>query len=176
MNASSNRFLSHRVSSLFSRILLLSTFCGGSLNAADKIDIRIGGHHYTAYRTVDLEKAKGEAREKKQALAWIASDPKALQNDGRITGKGSRAGTSHAFAALGDRAVLVFMDAFAENHQCPKIVDEALHTPNPHYTPPTVVLLDAEMSKVLGVVIYDPDFETRKESFKRAILELEPKK
>jgi hypothetical protein len=40
-------------------------------------------------------------------------------------------------------------------------LDEALHTPNPHYTPPTVVFLDSAASQVLATVIYEPDFAKR---------------
>jgi len=140
--------------------------------AAEKIVIKVNNRTISAYRLADFEQAKKEAKESKKHIAWIASSPKVLENNGSITGTSGRAATSHAFAAMGDRAVLVFQDAFAENHQGPAIVDEALHTPNPHYTPPSVVILDAELSRVVGVILYEPDFERRKEAFKNAILQM----
>jgi hypothetical protein len=141
------------------------------LTAAEKITIQVMGRPVSAYRTADVEQAKKEAKETKKPIAWIASSPKVLENNGDIKGKSGRAATSHAFAALGGRAVLVFMDAFEENHKVLKLVDDALHTPNPHYTPPSVVFLDPDATKVLAVVTYDADFEKRKEAFRKAILD-----
>jgi hypothetical protein len=46
------------------------------------------------------------------------------------------------------------------NHNVLPLVDKALHTPNPHYTPPSVVFLDPEAKQVLTVVTYEREFAT----------------
>jgi hypothetical protein len=61
------------------------------------------------------------------------------------------------------------MDAYEENHAVLKLVDDALHTPDPHYTPPTVVFLDSEAKRVLATVIYEPDFTKRAQALAKAL-------
>ena len=68
-----------------------------------------------------------------------------------------------------DKTVLVFEDAYEENHKVLKLVDDALHTPDPHYTPPTVVFLDPEAKQVLVTVIYEPDFLKRAQALANAL-------
>jgi hypothetical protein len=81
----------------------------------------------------------------------------------------------HAFLALHSKTVLVFMDAYEENHKVLPLVDEALHTPDPHYTPPTVVFLDPEAKRVLTTVTYEPDFERRAHALAKALEEVKGK-
>jgi hypothetical protein len=157
--------------------LALMTGClfAFSSNAADKVTITINKQTITAYRTVDLESAKKEAVAAKKPIAWIASAPKLLDGKGNIAQTSSRGATLHAFYALRDRAVLVFMDAYEENHKVLQLVDDALHTPDPHYTPPTVVFLDPQAKQVLATVIYEPDFQKRAGALAKALEEIKGK-
>jgi hypothetical protein len=143
--------------------------------AADKLTVTINKQTITAYRTADLEAAKKEAVTAKKPMAWIATSPKLLDGKGTITLETSRGATLHAFYALRDKAVLVFMDAYEENHKVLPLVDNALHTPNPHYTPPTVVFLDPAATKVLATVIYEPDFTKRAHALADALEEVKGK-
>jgi hypothetical protein len=138
-------------------------------NAADRIMITINQQPISAYRTVDLEAAKQEAAAARKSIAWIASSPALLDGKGTISGASSRSATLHAFYALRTQCVLVFMDAYEENHKVLQLVDDALHTPDPHYTPPTVVFLDAEAKQVLASVIYERDFAKRAMAFAKAL-------
>lgn len=101
-------------------------------NAGDKLTITINRQAIYAYRTADLESAKKEAAAAKKPIAWIATSPKVLDGNGSISLETSRGATLHAFYALRNKAVLVYMDAYEENHKVLKLVDDALHTPNPH--------------------------------------------
>lgn len=138
--------------------LALSSICA---DAADKVTVTINKQTISAYRTADLEAAKKEAIAAKKPIAWIASSPKLLDGTGTISGNSSRSATLHALFALRSSCVLVFMDAYEENHKVLQFVDDALHTPNPHYTPPTVVFLDSAATQVLATVIYQQDFAKR---------------
>lgn len=132
-----------------------------SASAADKVTVRINNQTISAWRTVDLESAKKEAMAAHKPIAWIASYPKYIDGTGTISTRGSRGATLQAFVALNGKAILVFEDAYAENHQVLKIVDVALHTPNPHYTVPGVVFLDPQATQVLATVAFEPDFAKR---------------
>jgi hypothetical protein len=149
-------------------LVILATFCL-SASAADKITVTINNKTISAWRTADLDSAKKEAAAAHKPIAWIASSPKLLDGRGSISQTTSRGATLHAFYALRDRAVLVFMDAYEENHKVPKLMDVALHTPDPHYTPPTVLLLDPEAKKVLATVIYEQDFVKRAKALAKAL-------
>lgn len=138
-------------------------------SAADKVTVTINKQTISAYRTVDLEAAKKEAAAARKPIAWIASAPKLLDGTGTISGNGSKSATLHAFYALRGSCVLIFMDAIEENHKVLKLVDGALHTPNPHYTPPTVVILDPEAKVVITTVIYEKDFARRAAAFGKAL-------
>jgi len=145
------------------------------VGAADKLTIRINNQTISAYRTADLEEAKKEAGAAHKAIAWIASSPKLLDGRGTISAQTSRGATLHAFFALHDRTVLVFMDAYEENHKVPALMDDALHTPDPHYTPPTVLFLDPEAKHVLTTVTYEPDFTKRAHALAKALEEVKEK-
>jgi hypothetical protein len=155
--------------------MLLAGFAPLWAGAADKISIRINNELISAYRTADLESAKKDAAAAHKPIAWIASSPKVLDGHGNISLSSSRGATLHAFFALRDRAVLVFMDAYEENHKVPQLMDDALHTPDPHYTPPTVLLLDPEAGKVLAKVIYEPDFLKRAKALAQALDDIKGK-
>jgi len=138
---------------------------------------RDGGHpikwkNHSGLSLVRFGSGTETAKDAKMPIAWIASSPKVLQNNGNIALSNGRGATLHAFSVFADKAVLVFQDAYAENHQGPQIVDHALHTPDPHYIPPTVVLLDSELKKVLATIPYEPDFNKRKQAFQQATAHL----
>jgi hypothetical protein len=158
---------------------LISLLAGAVLpfqvQAVEKISIRINNQLISAYRTGDLDAAKQEAATAHRPIAWIASAPKLLDGHGNISQTTSRGATLHAFFALRDRAVLVFMDAYEENHKVPEFIDYALHNPDPHYTPPTVLLLDSEAKKVLATVIYEPDFVKRAKALAKALDDIKGK-
>jgi hypothetical protein len=141
--------------------MMLLGFASLNANAADKIILTINHQTISIFRTVDLENAKKEAIAAHKPIAWIASAPQLLDGRGTIALENSRGATLHALYALRDKAVLIFEDAYAENHKVPPLVDNALHTPDPHYTPPTVLFLDPEVRQVLAKVIYEPDFVKR---------------
>jgi hypothetical protein len=92
-----------------------------------------------------------------------------MNGPGEMTERGSGNATLYAFYILKDKAILVFEDAYAENHRVLPLVDKALHTPNPHYTPPSVVFLDSEAKQVLAVVTYEREFANRSRSFADAL-------
>jgi hypothetical protein len=153
-------------------ILAISQLRG---EAAEKISVRINNQLISAYRTSDLELAKQEAVSSRNPIAWIASAPKLLDGRGTISQTNSRGATLHAVFALRARAVLVFMDAYEENHKSPGFIDYALHHPDPHYTPPTVLLLDPEATKVIATVIYEPDFVKRAKALAQGLEEAKGK-
>jgi hypothetical protein len=143
--------------------LFLALFLQASNNAdaADQITVTINHQTISLYRTADLEVAKKEAIAANKPIAWIASAPQLLDGQGIISGVSSRAATLHEIYALRDRTVLVFEDAYAENHKVLPLVDHAIHTPDPHPTPPIVVILDPEATNVLATVNYQRDFVKR---------------
>jgi hypothetical protein len=153
-------------------ILAISQLRG---EAAEKISVRINNQLISAYRTSDLELAKQEAVSSRKPIAWIASAPKLLDGRGTISQTNSRGATLHALFALRARAVLVFMDAYEENHKSPGFIDYALHHPDPHYTPPTVLLLDPEATNVIATVIYEPDFVKRAKALAQGLEEAKGK-
>ena len=146
-----------------------------TIRAADKISLQIGNVTIEAYRTVDLESAKKEAIAEHKPIAWIASATKVLSEKGTIARPDGRGATFHAFYALRTRAVLVFEDAFTENHKVLPLVDAALHTPDPHYTPPKVIFLNPDATEVLAKVEYEPDFEKRAHALADALAEVDAK-
>jgi len=165
--------MNKRLSGLTS--LLLLTCAPLQLNAAEKVTVKINNQIISAYRTTDLDTAKKEAAATHKPIAWIASAPSLLDGRGTITLTNSRGATLHAFFALRAAAVLVFMDAYEENHKVLQLADDALHAPDPHYTPPTVLFLDPEAKKVLAKVIYEPDFVKRAKSLAQALNDIKGK-
>ena len=154
---------------------LLLVWAPLGLNAADKITVRVNGEAISAFRTADLEAARQEAATAHKPVAWIASAPQLLDGKGSISQITSRGATLHAFFALRNRAVIVFMDAYQENHKVPQFIDDALHTPDPHYTPPTVLFLDHDAKKVIATVIYESDFVIRAKALAKALEDIKGK-
>jgi hypothetical protein len=143
--------------------------------AADKIILQVGNATISAYHTADLESAKKEAAAAHQPIAWIASVTKVLGEQGTIAGANGRGATFHAFYALRNRAVLVFEDAYEENHRVLPLVDTALHTPDQHYTPPKVIFLNPDATEVLATVEYEPDFQKRARALADALAQVDAK-
>jgi hypothetical protein len=154
---------------------LVVSFFFQPARAADKVSVQIGGVTISAYRTVDLDSAKKEAAAAHKPIAWIASATKILGENGTIARPDGRGATFHAFFALRTRAVLVFEDAFAENHNVLPLVDNALHTPDPHYTPPKVIFLNPDATEVLATVEYEPDFQKRAHALADALAQVDAK-
>ncbi len=146
-----------------------------NLQCAERLSIRVNNQLISVYPTSDLESAKKEAASAHKPIAWIATATKLLDGRGSITQTNSRGATLHAFFALRTRAVLVFMDAYEENHKCPDFIDYALHHPDPHYTPPTVLFLNSDADKVLATVTYEPDFVKRAKALALALDEVKGK-
>jgi hypothetical protein len=135
----------------------------------NKLTVTINGQTISAWRTADLESAKKEAIAAHKPIAWIAAGPDCLSGEYDMKARGSGNATKYAFYILRDKAILVFEDAYAENHKVLALVDRALHTPDPHYQLPSVVFLDPEAKKVLTVVTYERDFANRSRSFADAL-------
>jgi hypothetical protein len=158
--------------------LMLALLIGGAAFpalGADKIILHIGNATISAYRTADLESAKQEAAAAHKPIAWIASASKVLNETGTITRPDGRGATFHAFYALRSRTVLVFEDAFEENHKVLPLVDAALHTPDKNYTPPKVIFLNPDATEVLATVEYEPDAEKRAQALASALTQAEAK-
>ena len=149
--------------------LLLFGLIPLSAGAGSKWSISIRNHSVSFWRTADLEEAKKEAAAAHKPIAWIASAERNLDNSNAIAGSNGRDATLHALFALRDRTVLIFEDAYAENHKVLQLVDQALHTPDPHYTPPVVVFLNSDATKVLAKVPYEPDFKKRAQALAGAL-------
>lgn len=104
----------------------------------------------TIYRLSQVEEAKKRAQAEGKPIAWIGSYPEYLEPYTKpILGRGSHAATAYAIAALQKETILVFSDGRTENHTEPAIVDQALHSPNPHYTIPYVIILTPTLDKVI---------------------------
>jgi hypothetical protein len=103
----------------------------------------------TIYRMNQLEEAKIKAITEQKPIAWIASFPEHLTPAKDLMIEGSHSATSYAIRALQSDTIIVFSDGRLENHQEPPIVDQALHTPEPHYTVPGVIILTPALDKVI---------------------------
>ena len=143
--------------------------------AADKVVLRLGNATISAYRTADLESAKKDAAAAHKPIAWIASATKILGETGTISREDARGATFHSFFALRTRTILIFEDAYEENHKVLPLVDNALHTPDPHYTPPKVIFLNPEATEVLATVEFEPDFQKRAHALADALEQAEAK-
>ena len=167
--------LTGRLSIVRHTVIVALLLASANVIAADKVTIMINKQTISAYRTVDLESAKKEAKAAHKPIAWIATSPKMLDGKGTIALANSRGATLHAFYALRDKTILVYEDAYEENHKVLPLVDAALHTPDPHYTPPTVIFLDPDATNVLAKVTYEPDFQKRAQALGKALEEIKGK-
>lgn len=139
--------------------------------------VRKLGRLGAVYRLSELKEAQAEARKEGKPLAFLATATAALQSNASPSGKGSVAATIHVFDTLKGAAVIVFSDSYTENHTEPPIVDAALHPPeNTHYTPPKVVIVDAELTRVVYVVPYDTDVNVRAKLLGTALTKIKEQK
>src|SRR5438067_8153703 len=106
------------------------------------------------YRMSQLEEVKKRAAAEGKPIAWIATFAQHLAPYDKLMGKGSHAATAYAIRALQNDTILITSDSGTENHQEPAIVDHALHTPEPHYGAPMVVILNPTMDKVIDKILY----------------------
>ena len=160
------------IRSALTSLLLAATFAA---TPSVTQEIVVNRQRVSFWRTAELDDAKKEAAATHKPIAWIASAAQFLDGRGIISGKSSRAATAHALFALRDRAVIVYEDAYAENHKVLPLVDAALHTPNPHYTPPTVVFLNPDATEVLATVTYEKDYVKRAHALADALAQCKSK-
>ena len=127
------------------------------------------------YRMSQLEEAKKRAASEGKPIGWIASYPEYLTPYSNLKGSGSHAATAYAIRALEKETILVFSDGRTENHQEPSIVDQALHSPNPHYTVPGVVILTPALDKIICQAPYTGDADERIKVFTEALKKIRDK-
>jgi hypothetical protein len=145
--------------------------------AARQEKIRKLGRLGAGYRLTELSQAQAEARQDGKPLAFIATKLSLLQENELVTGTGGAAASIHAFEALKNAAVIVFTDAYTENHTQPSLVDIALHPPDDvHYTPPKVVITDPDLTKVIAVVPYTRGYATRQSLLTAALTKIKEAK
>jgi len=112
----------------------------------------------TIYRLSQVEEAKKRALAEDKPIAWIGGVTEHLEPYDKLQGKSSHAATAYAIRALQNETILVFSDGQTENHTEPPIVDQALHSPNPHYNIPYVIILTPSLDKVICKVPYAEEF------------------
>ena len=115
----------------------------------------------TIYRMAQLDEAKKRAAAEGKPIAWIASQPEYLTPHAKPMAKSSHSATTYAILALQKDVIIVFSDSNTENHHEPRIVDQALHEPNPHYTIPGVIILTPSLDKVICKAPYAEDSQER---------------
>lgn len=113
------------------------------------------------HRMSQLDEAKKRAATEGKPIAWIGTFAELLQPYDKLMGRSSHAATAYALRALQRETVMIYSDAQTENHQEPAIVDHELHTPNPHYTAPVVVILTPSLDKVIAKAPFTSDPQER---------------
>jgi hypothetical protein len=113
------------------------------------------------YRMSQLEEVKKRAAAEHKPIAWIGTFSKYLAPYNKLMGPSSHAATAYAIRALQNDTILIYSDSETENHQEPAIVDHELHTPNPHYTAPVVVILNPSLDKVIAKILHTSDGQER---------------
>lgn len=113
------------------------------------------------YRMSQWEEAKKKAQAEDKPIAWIGTATKYLAPSKNILGKGSHAATQYAIRALQRETILIYSDCETENHQEPRIVDQALHSPEAHYNVPGVIILTPALDKVIAKTFYKADAKER---------------
>lgn len=129
----------------------------------------------TIYRLNQVEEAKKRAMAEDKPIAWIGGVTAHLEPYDKPKGQSSHAATAYAIAALQKETILVFSDGQTENHTEPPIVDQALHSPNPHYNIPYVIILTPSLDKVICKAPYAADFSERVRIFTAVLNEIRDK-
>jgi hypothetical protein len=127
------------------------------------------------HRMSQLEEVKKKAAAEGKPIAWIGTFRKELEPYDKLMGKSSHAATAYAIRALQNDTILIYSDSETENHQEPPIVDHELHTPNPHYTAPVVVVLTPSLDKVICKILYTPDSQERVRLYTDALKKIRTK-
>ncbi len=128
------------------------------------------------YRMKQWEEAKKRAIAEDKPIAWIGAPARCLAPyQKNLLGKGSHAATKYAIHTLEKEAILIFSDAETENHQEPRIVDQALHSPDPHYNIPGVIILTPSLDKVITKTFYKADGNERRKEFSDSLKKIRDK-
>ena len=127
------------------------------------------------YRMSQLEEAKKRAAEEHKPIAWISTFTTNLVPHPKPMGKGSHAATTYAIRALQNDAILIYSDSATENHQEPPIVEREIHTPNPHFSVPVVVILNPAFDKVIAKILYIADGQERIRAYTDALKKIRDK-
>ena len=150
------------VGGVFALLILLSAISGFAAPAA-------------VYRMSQLEEAKKRAAEEHKPIAWISTFTTNLATHPKPMGKGSHAATTYAIRALQNDAILIYSDSATENHQEPPIVDREIHTPDPHFTVPVVVILNPALDKVIAKILYIAESQERIRAYTEALKKIRDK-
>ena len=153
--------------SLLWRALLLTPFWVGTISS-------LAGPS-PVHRMSQLEEVKKRATAERKPIAWIGTFSKTLAPYDKLMAKSSHAATAYAIRALQNETILIYSDSETENHQEPAIVDHELHTPNPHYTAPVVVILTPSLDKVITKILYTPDSQERVRLYTDALKKIRDK-
>jgi hypothetical protein len=127
------------------------------------------------YRLSQLEDVKKRAAAEGKPIAWIGTFAQLLAPYDKLMGQSGHAATAYAIRALQNDAILITSDSETENHKEPKIVDHELHTPNPHYTAPVVVILTPALDKVIAKILFTPDRKERVRVYTEALKKIRDK-
>ena len=127
------------------------------------------------HRMSQLEEVKKRAAAEGKPVAWIGTFAKELAPYDKLMGKSSHAATAYAIRALQNDTILIYSDSETENHKEPAIVDHELHTPNPHYTAPVVVILSPSLDKVICKILFTPDGQERVRLYTEALKKIRDK-
>ena len=122
-----------------------------------------------------LEEVKKRAAMAHKPIAWIGTFAKCLAPRSDLMGPSSHAATAYAIRALQNDTILIYSESETENHQEPRIVDQELHTPNPHYTAPVVVILTPTMDKVIDKILFTADKNERIRVYTEALKKIRDK-
>ncbi len=128
------------------------------------------------YRMSELESARKRAIAENKPIAWLGTSSKYLVPYKNLLGKSSHAATAYAIRALQNETVLIYSDCETENHTEPAIIDQAMHSPEPHYKVPGVIILTPNFDRVLGKTFREEDAHTRATEFSRLLKIIRDKK
>ena len=127
------------------------------------------------YRLGQLEEVKKRAAAEGKPIAWIGTFGQLLAPYDKLMGQSGHAATAYAIRALQNDTILITSDSETENHKEPAIVDHELHTPNPHYTAPVVVILNPSLDKVITKILFIADSHERIRAYTEALKKIRDK-
>jgi hypothetical protein len=127
------------------------------------------------YSLKQVEEAKARAAAEQKPIGWISTHPEYLAPHKNPMGSSSHASTAYAVRALQNVTVLVVSNPRTDNHSEPPIVDQALHTPDPHYTIPGVVILTPALDKVIYNLPHTTNSQQRIKMYTEALQKIRDK-